>query len=36
MRKVGVHGTAALIHYAIRKGLITVETDASIGLGSSG
>jgi len=32
VRKLGVRGTAELIHYAIRTGLITLETDAELGL----
>jgi two-component system, NarL family, response regulator NreC len=35
MRKVGVHGTAGLIHYAIRRGMITVESDTVLGLRAS-
>lgn len=34
VRKLGVRGSAELIHYAIRKGLIFVETDNEIGLGT--
>jgi len=33
VRKLGVKGNAELIHYAIRTGLIAVETDAELGLG---
>ncbi|HZQ37365.1 MAG TPA: response regulator transcription factor [Dehalococcoidia bacterium] len=32
VRKLGVRGNAELIHYAIRSGLITVDTDAQLGL----
>jgi len=32
VRKLGVRGTAELIHYAIRSGLITLDTDAALGL----
>jgi two-component system response regulator NreC len=35
VRKLGVRGNAELIHYAIRKGLIFVETDSSIGIESA-
>jgi len=35
VRKLGVRGNAELIHYAIRKGLIFVETDDDIGLGAA-
>lgn len=34
VRKLGIRGSAELIHYAIRKGLIFVETDSEIGLGT--
>jgi two-component system, NarL family, response regulator NreC len=36
MRKLGVRGTAGLIHYAIRKGVIQIETDASISFTDAG
>jgi two-component system response regulator NreC len=32
VRKLGLRGHAELIHYAIRTGLITLETDAELGL----
>jgi NarL family two-component system response regulator LiaR len=32
VRKLGVRGSAELIHYAIRSGLITIDTDAALGL----
>ncbi|HLZ71505.1 MAG TPA: response regulator transcription factor [Dehalococcoidia bacterium] len=32
VRKLGIRGSAELIHYAIRKGLIFIETDSQIGL----
>jgi len=32
VRKLGVRGNAELIHYAIRSGLITLDTDAQLGL----
>ncbi len=32
VRKLGIRGSAELIHYAIRKGLIFVETDSEIGI----
>jgi len=35
VRKLGVRGTAELIHYAIRTGLITLETDAELGLAAA-
>src|SRR5579859_1624921 len=36
VRKLGLRGTAELVHYAIRTGLITVETDAELGLSPTG
>jgi len=32
VQKLGVRGSAELIRYAIRKGLIFIETDADLGL----
>jgi DNA-binding NarL/FixJ family response regulator len=34
VQKLGVRGNAELIRYAIRKGLVTIETDADIGINS--
>lgn len=36
VQKLGVRGSAELIRYAIRKGLIFVETDTDIGIGVTG
>jgi two-component system response regulator NreC len=35
VQKLGLRGTAELIRYAIRKGLVTIETDAAIGLNAA-
>jgi len=35
VHKLGVRGTAELIHYAIRSGLITLDTDAQLGLAAA-
>jgi DNA-binding NarL/FixJ family response regulator len=34
VQKLGVRGNAELIRYAIRKGLVTIETDADLGISS--
>jgi DNA-binding NarL/FixJ family response regulator len=36
VHKLGVRGTAELIHYAIRKGLIFIESDDRVGLNATG
>ncbi len=36
VQKLGVRGSAELIRYAIRKGLIFIETDTDMGLGVAG
>jgi two-component system response regulator NreC len=35
VQKLGLRGTAELIRYAIRKGLVTIETDAALGLNAA-
>jgi two-component system response regulator NreC len=36
VQKLGLRGTAELIRYAIRKGLVTIETDAALGINAAG